>query len=73
MRLTSVTARMTIQDNPDATVLLNKMQVAILTKALCSVDSDEIAKDEERRAFFDLRQSFSQLNAVLSGALVYFK
>jgi len=64
---------MTIQDNPDATVLLNKTQVAVLTKALCSVDPDEIAEEEERRAFFDLRQSFSQLNAVLPSALVYFK
>ncbi len=65
-RLTSVTIKMTIQDLPDVTVLLNRTQANLIAEVLLDADTDHFGS----RELSELQQYFSQLRAILPKALV---
>lgn len=65
-RLTSVTIKMTIQDLPDVTVLLNRTQANLIAEMLLDADPNHFGS----RELSELQQYFGQLRAILPGALI---
>jgi hypothetical protein len=63
---TSVTIKMTIQDMPDVTVLLNRRQADLITEVLNDTDPNRV----EYKTLAELRQYFNQLRTILPKALL---